>query len=164
MREKEEVLAALYEELERWQALIDSMRPEQITAVYPPADRSLKDDIAHLWKWQERSVARLQAAIEDREPDYGIWPPGLNPEIEDVDALNAWIYESNRERPWPEVYDAWHGRYLQMIDLGASVPEHILFDKNRYSWLDGYSLYDVLLGALEHHREHYGYLVERPYT
>ena len=163
MSDESQIFVDLQQELTRWQMLLDMLSEEQITAVYPPANRSLKDDIAHLWKWQERSVARLEAAAENRIPDYGVWPSGLDPEAEDVDTLNAWIYESNRERPWPAVYSAWHSRYLQVINLGAAVPEAGLLSKVLYPWLDGYSLFDVLAGTLDHHREHYDYLAERPY-
>lgn len=48
MNNKGEILAALREELDRWEELLDGMSEEQITARRLPSGLSLKDVIAHL--------------------------------------------------------------------------------------------------------------------
>jgi hypothetical protein len=46
--------------------------------------------MAHLSAWQKRSIARVAAALLDREPEYPIWPAALDPNLEDnTDPINA---------------------------------------------------------------------------
>ena len=162
MDKKAEILRLLHEEFGRWQVFLGALSEARATAVAPRADRSIKDDVAHLWAWQGRTVARLQAAADDHDPYFGGWPPELEPENEeDLERVNTWMYEINRGRPWAEVYGTWQGRFVRLLDLAAEVPGDELVDKERYPWLDGYSLYDVLWGTWDHHREHYDDLAAR---
>jgi len=74
MSEKQQILAALREEFERWEALLAGLSEAQITAPQLDDGWSIKDVIAHLRAWQQRSIARVEAALSDREPDYPDWP------------------------------------------------------------------------------------------
>ena len=57
---KEHILAALREEFEGWQVLLAGLSEEQITAPRQGEDWSLKDDMMHLWAWQQRSIAAFR--------------------------------------------------------------------------------------------------------
>ena len=81
MKMKQHILAALSEEFNAWEELLTSMSEEQITTPPLPSDLSIKDVIAHLWVWQQRSVARLEAALLDREPEFPGWPAELDPDL-----------------------------------------------------------------------------------
>ncbi len=159
MNMQEHILAALKEQFTRWDGLLAGMSDAQHSAPHLPSDWSTKDELAHLWAWQQRSIARLETAHTLRPPAYPAWPPELDPEVEDVDQVNAWIFESNRALPWPQMYERWRAGYLRFIELGASVSEMELLDMGRYPWLEGRSLASTLLASYDHHQEHYDKLL-----
>lgn len=159
MNDKHSILRALREEFSRWEALLAGLSEEQITAPQLAENWSIKDVIAHLRAWQQRSITRLDAALRHREPAYPAWPAQFDPEMEDQPHdLNAWLYAQDRDRPWASVYAEWREGFRRLLELGAAIPESDLLDTGKYSWLEGYALFDVLKGSYEHHREHAEYL------
>ena len=151
---KEEMLDDLQAEFDRWVALLAGLDDEQITARQLPADLSIKDVIAHLWAWQQISIARLEAASQGRDPVFP-WPENFDPEADDVEPANAWIHQANLEKPWQQVYADWKAGYQHLLELARAIPPADLMQQGKYPWLDGYSLYDVLDGTYDHHhREH----------
>ena len=116
MNMRDHILTALREQLNRWEELLASMSEEQITAPLLPFHWSIKDVIAHLRAWQQRSIARLQAAHLNREPEFPRWPAELDPDSEDsLDKTNAWIYETYCKQPWPSVHRDWREGFLQFL-------------------------------------------------
>jgi hypothetical protein len=159
MTDKQGMLNALREELGRWEVLLAGLSDEQISAPQLPENWSIKDVIAHLRAWQQRSIARLEAALLDRAPEYPPWPEQFDPEVEgEPHDLNAWLYAQNRDRPWPNVHRDWSEGFRRFLELGAAIPEDDLLETGRYTWLEGYALLAVLQGSYEHHREHAEYL------
>jgi hypothetical protein len=153
--EKEHILTLLQEEFDRWEARLAAMDEEQITDRQTPGERSIKDVVAHLWAWQQRSNARMQAALRNREPEFPDWPEGLDPDAEeDADQINEWIYQANRDRPWTEVHRDWRTGFLRLIELGHAVPEEDLLEPGKYAWFYGHPLALVLTASREHHEEH----------
>jgi len=152
MNGKQQILTTLSEEFSRWEELLASLSEAQITAPQLPAHLSLKDVIAHLLAWQQRSIARLEAAGLNRKPEFPQWPEGLDPETDDDPVqINAWIYETYREQPWSNVHQAWSEGFLRFLQLGEAIPENDLLDAGRYPWMEGQPLATVLLGSYEHH-------------
>lgn len=152
MNDKQQILTTLREEFNRWEEVLASMSEEQITAPHLPSNLSIKDVIAHLWAWQQRSIARLEAALLDREPDFPRWPAEFDPEPEgEPHEMNAWIYETNREKPWSRVYGDWRAGFLRFLELGEAIPEKDLLEAGRYAWLEGEPLSIVYAGSYEHH-------------
>jgi hypothetical protein len=159
MNDKQQILTALREEFNRWEALLAGLSEEQITAPQLPENWSIKDVIAHLRAWQQRSIARLEAALHNREPEYPAWPAQFDPEAEDQPHdLNAWLYATYRDQPWPSVHRDWSAGFRRFLELGAAIPEIDLLDAGKYPWLEGYALFAVLEGSYEHHQEHAEYL------
>lgn len=155
MTMKEHILAALREQFDRWQETLAGMSEEEITTARLPAGWTVKDDIAHLWAWQQRSLARLHAAVANHKPRYPRWAPGIDPDRADnTNRTNAWIYETYRHESWPQVYRKWREGFLQLLDIGEQVPEPALLDSSRYDWLEGYPLANTLLATYDHHQEH----------
>lgn len=150
------LLAALREELEQWEQQLAGLAEQDRLIPLEPSPWTVKDELAHLWAWQLRSRARLDAAREEREPVYPRWGPAeLDAEdFDSTDQVNEWIYVSNRSRSWDEVYADWREGYLQVLAGGAAISERALLDSGRWPWMNGYSLADVLLGTYDHHQEH----------
>lgn len=154
MNDKQQILTMLRSEFNRWEELLAGMSEAQITAPQLPSNQSIKDVIAHLWAWQQRSIARLEAALLGRAPEFPNWPADLDPEPNDEPhQLNAWIYETNRERPWSSVHQDWRAGFLRFLELAEAIPEPHLLETGKYAWLEGHPLSLVLLGSYEHHHE-----------
>lgn len=162
MSMKTHMLAALREEFDHWERVLVGLDETQITATLQPDELSIKDEIAHLWAWQQRSIARMTAALTNAEPKMPSWLPGVTPESEEnTDQINAHIYDTFRERSWAEVYQQWRTGFLHFLTISEQIPEPALLDASRYAWLSGYSLADVLLGTYDHHQEHLDNLLAR---
>src|SRR5262245_57350284 len=159
MNDKQGILIALREEFNRWEALLASLSEPQIIAPQLSDNWSIKDVIAHLRAWQQRSIARLEAALLDRAPEYPAWPEQFDPEEEGQPPdLNAWLYTMYRDQPWSSVHRDWSEGFRRFLELGAAIPENDLLDVGKYSWLEGYALIAVLQGSYEHHQEHAEFL------
>ncbi len=155
MNMKEHILAALREQFNRWEELLASLSEEQITAPHFDFDWSIKDVIAHLWAWQQISIARMEAARQDREPEFPKWIVSLGEDWEDnADRVNALTFETNYEKSWSEIYQNWKDGFLRFLELGNEISERDLLDGDRYRWLKGYSLAFILVASYDHHQEH----------
>jgi len=150
---KKEYLELLRQEKARWEEMLAGLSEDQITAPDLPGGWSIKDVMTHLMAWQGITNARLQAALHETEPEYPHWPEGLDPEAEDVDELNAWIFGTYHDLSWGEVYTAWQNGFRRVLEASEAIPESHLLEKGRYAWLSDYPLSAVLLGTYEHHHE-----------
>ena len=154
MNDKAQLLKTLREEFDRWEELLGGLSEKQIIAMNLPGNLSIKDVISHLRAWQQRSIARLEAALLNKEPEFPNWPAELDPESEqDLDKTNAWIYQTYHERPWTNVHRLWREGFLRFLELGEAIPEKDLFDTGKYAWMPGYSPADVLTASYEHHHQ-----------
>jgi hypothetical protein len=159
MNNKQAILTNLREEFSRWEAILAGMSETEITHPRLAANWSVKDVIAHLWAWQQRSIARLEAGLYHREPEYPQWPAEFDPEVEgEPDQLNAWLYQTNQDKPWSQVYQEWRAGFLHFLALGEKIPESDLLDPARYEWMEGQPLFSTLRASHEHYAEHRGWL------
>jgi hypothetical protein len=152
---KEQIIAELRALYDQWAEVLATLRDEQATTRRASSGLSLKDEMAHLYMWQQISRARLQAALIDQLPQYPRWPREILPDSEgDVDRINAWIYETHDELPWTSVREKWREGFLDFLALAEAMPEPLLFQRDKYPWLGEHTLADVLRGSHEHHQEH----------
>jgi hypothetical protein len=157
MNDKAQVKTLLRDIYNRWEYFLASLSEAQITVPNHFGHWSIKDVVAHLRAWQQVSIARLEAALEDHEPEFSDWPPGFDPEPPthaDLDKINAWVYETHRDQPWPQVHAEWRAGFVHFLDLAQAIPEAELFERGRHPWLDDYPLAAVLEGSCAHHEEH----------
>jgi hypothetical protein len=162
MNMKEHILSALREQFNRWEDLLAGMSEPQILSPQAPSQWSTKDIIAHLMAWQQRSIARMEAARLDREPEFPSWLPEQDPDGEgSPDQTNAWLYETHRDQDWSSVYSDWRVGFLRFLEASEWISERDLLDSERYSWMSGYPLANVLLASYDHHQEHYEKLLPK---
>ena len=155
MNMKEHILAAMREQFEHWQELLAGLSEEQITAPRFDFDWSIQDVVAHLWAWQQISVARMESGVRDREPEFPWWVAEIGENWEEnADRVNALTFENNHEKPWPEVYQNWKRGFSRFLDLANKISERDLLDSDRYGWLRGHSLAFILVASYDHHQEH----------
>jgi hypothetical protein len=152
---KHHILTALREEFNHWEALLVRLREAQIIAPQLPSHLSIKDVIAHLRAWQQRSIAPFEAARLNREPEFPTWLAEVDPDAEaNMDHINAWIYESSREQSWSTVHQHWREGFQRFLASGEAIPEKDLLDAGRYPWLKGHPLAFILLASYAHHQAH----------
>jgi hypothetical protein len=157
---KGHILAALREQFTRWEELLASLSVEQITTPHFGNNWSIKDVLTHLWAWQQISIARMEAAGLDQEPDFPKWLTPMQDDWEDnANRTNALIYETFHEQPWSQVYRDWRDGFQRFLESGEPISEKDLLDGGKYPWLKGYSLALILLASYDHHQEHYEKLV-----
>ncbi|MEO6063254.1 MAG: ClbS/DfsB family four-helix bundle protein [Thermoflexales bacterium] len=153
---KNHILAALREQFEQWENLLASLSETRLNAPQAPALWSIKDELAHLWAWQQRTRARLDAVRLDREPEYPAWPVDPMDDSEGVtERINAWIYQTNQGQPWSTVHQNWRDGFHRALDAAEGISERDLLDSDRYAWLKGHAIAEFLLATYDHHQEHF---------
>ena len=161
MNMKDHILSALKEQFNDWEELLASLSEEQITAPHFDFDWSIKDVIAHLWAWQQISIARMEAGTLDNEPKFPKWIQDIGEDWEeDADRVNASTYETNHNKSWTEIHQNWKEGFLRFLELGNKISERDLLDGDRYPWLKGYSLAFILVASYDHHQEHLEKLID----
>lgn len=155
MKDKSQLIEELKNEFNRWEELVASLTEEQMIAILPSSRLSIKDLIAHLYAWQQVSVAQLEAALQNIEPGQPRWLAGTGPESEtDRDFYNERIYLSFRDQPWPLVHETWKTGFLHFLELADATSENDLLEIGRFHWLREGVLADVLISSAAHHHEH----------
>ena len=124
---KSELLTGVRQEYRQCEALLNQIGEARMDQPGAVADWSIKDIIAHLTGWRRRTVARLQAAQrgEGEPPSY--WPT----QLQDVDDINAWIYETNRNHSVREVLDESHQVFQQLLAVIEGLPDKVQIDEVR---------------------------------
>src|ERR1041384_1320157 len=154
MNMKEHILAALREQFENWESLLASLSEEEITSPHFDLGWAIKDIVAHLWAWQQISIARMEGGLKDREPGYPKWiVESIENWEEDSNRFNALTFEHHHNKPWPEILQMWRSGFLYLLELENQISQRDLLDGNRYPWLKGYSLAAILVASYNHHQE-----------
>ena len=153
MNDKKQLLTLLEKKFKRWEEVLAGLSETQITTSRLVNGWSVKDLTAHLMAWQQVTTARLEAARMDTEPMLPDWFADVTPDTTNFDLINARIDERYREQPWSWVHQAWKTGFLEVLKLGAEMPETDLSDTGKYPWLKGYALSAVLQGTYEHHHD-----------
>ena len=130
---KTQLLAELNNENAYWQALLDDIGEANMTQPEVAGGWSIKDIVAHLTGWRRRTVRRIQAT-RNHEPD--VTPPWPS-ELQEDDDINAWIYESNRDRPLADVLSDSREVFQQLVDAIDAFSDDELQDLQRVEWLEG---------------------------
>ena len=153
MTDKMTAIAMLQEEFSQWEALIAPLDEATLMQKHP----TLRDDLIHLWAWQQLTRARLAAAVSGELPNYPVRPITITPKSEgDLDAINAWIAQTYQGKTWALTYHDWREGFLRCIALAEQIPEHDLVETHIHAWmwLGEWSLLASLQGTYEHHHEH----------
>ena len=79
-----------------------------------------------------------------------------------MDDFSARILRISRGQSWSKVYRDWTAGFARSLELAEAIPETTMFDRQRFTWLKGYALSEVLKGSWEHHQEHLELLLKEP--
>ncbi len=151
---KSELLAQIERERTFWEQLVAEVGEEHMLEPGATGDWTFKDVVAHLNGWRSKTLARLEAVRSGQIPAPPPWPAHLNEE-DDVEEINAWIYQANGDRPLREVLDEYQRSFSAMRDGVSALSERDLTERGRYDWLEGEALAAVLTASFGHlHEEH----------
>jgi len=118
MNMKGHILAALREQFERWEMLLANLSEEQLLAPQFDLNWSIKDVMAHLWAWQQISIARMESGVQGQEPEYPQWiVHQVENWEENADKVNSVTFERQHSKPWSEVYQNWKIGFVQFLEL-----------------------------------------------
>ena len=129
---KSELLDWLQEEHQGWEAFLDQIGEARMEKPGVAGDWTMKDIVAHLTGWNRWLVLRLQAA-QRGEPEP---PPPWSAHAQTEDEINAWIYESNRERSLREVLDEMQEVHQLLLAFIEDLPDDVRIERDwRLVWL-----------------------------
>jgi hypothetical protein len=112
-------------------------------------DWSLKDLLAHMVDWEQRSIGWYWAGQRGDEPEV----PALGMGWEDIDDLNRRIYERHRRRPLEEVLADFRDSYQEVRELVSGIPEDEMFAVGCYTWMGKGNLVGfILANTFSHYR------------
>ena len=155
MNMKAHILAALREQFSVWQEVLEKLDESQVSVPLAPSSWTIGDVVNHLWAWQQRTLARAEAALAGGEPRFPPWPDGMPGDTpESLNAINNWIYEKYRGQFWQTAYENWRSGFARLLEVMEGITERDLLDSDRYAWMKGYALADILLATYDHHQEH----------
>lgn len=160
MESKQAIVQAMEEEFARWDALLGSLSEAEVETTVLPGEIRYGDLACHLWSWQQRSIARMEAALEGREPIFPKWGDTNPDDEDDLEQVNAWIMGHCAEKTWAQAYADWRAGFLRLIELTKQVAERDLLEQGKYPWLWGEALSLIPMASVRHHNEeHYGPLM-----
>ena len=140
---KTELLTAIERERAGWEALMVEIGDGRMEEPGVAGDWSVKDIAAHLTGWRQRSLGRIEAALQGEPEPPPPWPAKLTTD----DEINAWIHERTHHRPQGEILREAELFYDRLRDAVAELPDDALADPNRFPWLEGQSLAESIAGG-----------------
>lgn len=148
--DKTELLEALEDGRQELVEMLEDLPDEVMLKPGVCGDWSIKDILAHLTQWEGQTVTLLfQASQGDRKPTTAHFGK------ETVDEVNQRWYEAGKERPLERVWEDWVSVRKQMIRRVTAFSDTDLNDPQRYSWLKGEPLWQIIANnTFEHDDEH----------
>ena len=146
---KAQLLAELQNEQAAWEALLSAIDDARMTEPGVAGDWSIKDIVAHLTGWRQRTVSRFKAALQHQPMPAPSWPSHLQTD----DEINDWIYASNRDRSLSAILQEDRAVFQQLVDTLSAFPEAELIDPQRFEWLEGEPLSGAIIFG-HFHEEH----------
>lgn len=153
---KSQMLDSIRSHSTRWEALLAEVGEERMQEPGVMGFWTVKDVAAHLTAWRERAtIARLEAAQRDEPLPPPPWPLELDEDDDaDVQVINQWIYQHNRDRSLSEVLVDARESWRRMEVAVEGLSEQDLTDPDRFSWMNGYAVGEVVPGSSGHFEEH----------
>jgi hypothetical protein len=131
---REEALAAVEDERQRWLTLVERVGPGRMEAPGAAGDWTFKDVAAHLSFWMEDIILTLEAAANQEPVDLPRrWPA----ELSDPEAINQWAWRQNRDRSVEDVLSEHHAGYDRMRRAIEVMPEETLNATDVFDWQNG---------------------------
>lgn len=147
---KSELVEALEDGRQELVEMLQDLPDEEMLKPGVCGEWSIKDILAHLTQWEGQTVTLLfQASQSERKPTTAHFGK------ETIDEVNQRWYEASRERQLERVWEDWIAVRKQMIRRVGDWSEKDLNDPQRYPWLNGKPLAQIIAdNTFEHDDEH----------
>jgi hypothetical protein len=145
---RSELLEAIRTEHNRLEVTLAQLDEAQMIRPGVVGDWSVKDILAHIVAWEQRMVRWVGEALQGKLPaDPDNW--------DQVHALNAQIYQENRDRSLADVLEEFPRSYQEALHVAETTGEKDLLDPGRFAWREGKPLWKVVAAnTCWHYREH----------
>ena len=130
----------------QFEAALARFSDDQLLAPNPHGGWSMKDLIAHIGFWEQRTAMRFSALLR------GAAPPE---EALTLDELNARVYAQNQHKPLAEVRLQEQTAYEQLLLLVENAVGDDLFNPQRFVWTEGKPFAEwIENNTYRHYEEH----------
>jgi hypothetical protein len=134
---------------ERLLVALEPLSDEEILAPGAIGDWSVADLLVHLTVWESELVTTLMRLKSGQKPAR------MLEAIADTDAFNARVYAENKGRDLDRIFDDFHGVRVQLERWLENFSDKELNDPQRYRWLGGHSLLEIVkANSFGHELEH----------
>ena len=148
---KAELLAAITSGYNAFEKLLSPLTQEQFLVAELNGAWSIKDNVAHLTAWHQRTFSFLQGVAQKTPRDQ------LPEAIDEagVDQANERFYQENKDRSLNEVLQAFRTSYVELVGAVQALSEEELFEPGRFAWMKGDPLWYTVAGnTFDHYQEH----------
>jgi hypothetical protein len=145
---RDELLAKIHFHRDQFEELLAQLPDEDFLVPAFAGGLSLKDVLAHIVAWEQRGITWVGQAAKGTLPET----PGSD---EDVDEINAKIYQENKDLTLEEVRAAFARSYTQALALAENTPDEVLFTKNLLEGRKHPFWVTVAANTWWHYKDHY---------
>jgi hypothetical protein len=124
--EKAELLTKIQTGYAQFETLLTNLSEEQMTIPNVNSNWSIKDTIAHLTAWQNYLQEQLQGIVTGKKPSQFLPNLSLPNTLSDVDEINTYIYQEQKDRPLAEVLADFRASYQRTLETVKAVSEESL--------------------------------------
>ena len=135
------LLRTMREQHAALEAQLDGLSADEMTRLEVTDGWSVKDHLAHLTWWEQRTIRLLGGALDpiDSLPNM----KNEDGKFED-DRVNAFVREAKSARPLADVRADFDASYAELLALIEMMPDDVLAAK--YDWISG--------DTIDHYDEH----------
>ncbi|MEO8274128.1 MAG: maleylpyruvate isomerase N-terminal domain-containing protein, partial [Chloroflexota bacterium] len=132
-----------------WRDVVAEVGRDRMNEPGPMGEWTFKDLVAHLGGWRMARLPMIEAIARGEAPPPEPWPP----EMDDVDEVNAWLQERDRDRTLEDVLDEYDQSFERLAAAIEAMPESVAADPDGLPWAEGTPLIEI--DFTEHlHDEH----------
>jgi hypothetical protein len=148
--EKSELLSELDDQRQEFLDLLEDVPDEWMLVPGVVGEWSIRDVLAHLTAWEGQTVTLL-FQVQRGMPK----PTTVHFGKESDEAINKRWHEAGKDRPFGQIWEDWLSVRKQMIRRVSDLSEQELNDPNRYPWMKGNPLTQLIMETvLDHEEEH----------
>lgn len=131
------------------------------------SEMTVKDVLAHIAAWERMEAGWLRASLLGRPvarftSEFEISPDAQSDgHDEAMHALNAHIYEENKDRSFDEVLSSYRAAYGDLLSVVHSMSDATLNNPNEFDWWPGEPIWQSIEGNSYSHIEEHVALIHK---
>lgn len=146
-----EIVRKIREERQALMETVDSLDEEQVLAPELDEGWSVKDVLAHVTTWEKMMIRWVEESLRGEVPDR----PRPGESWDDLDELNAELYEKHKDRPLDDVMEEFRRSGAQVRATVDRLTDADLLVADRFAWRNGVALWHmVAANTFWHYKEH----------